>query len=260
MIQLKKGKYKIYHILGKKIGCTTNIKKRVQQEQGYKPGEYDILYETDDIVEASEAERNLQKELKYKTDIKLYKDLFRKKMNKHSSSQATTTFKISPNNINAEFLKDITLELSEGIYELNNEDYIDWILNNVHASQFGPGTCYIYNKAFTKAFKSNVHAIYETGTSSFNKIRNWARDRNLYQKGDSKTQYVKLMEEAGELAQALLKQDKVEIKDAIGDMVIVLANLSELEGFKIEDCIDESFNVISKRTGKMVNGTFVKDE
>ena len=260
MIELKKGKYKIYHIPGVKIGCTTNVKKRVEEEQGYKPGEYDILYETDDIVEASEAERNLQKELKYKTDIKLYKDLFRKKMNKHSSSQATTTFKISPNNINAEFLKDITLELSEGIYELNNEDYIDWILNNVHASQFGPGTCYIYNKAFTKAFKSNVHAIYETGTSSFNKIRNWARDRNLYQKGDSKPQYVKLMEEAGELAQALLKQDKVEIKDAIGDMVIVLANLSELEGFKIEDCIDESFNVISKRTGKMVNGTFVKDE
>ena len=253
MIELKKGKYKIYHIPGVKIGCTTNVKKRVEEEQGYKPGEYDILYETDDIVEASEAERNLQKELKYKTDIKLYKDLFRKKMNKHSSSQATTTFKISPNDINAEFLKDITLELSEGIYELNNEDYIDWILTNVHASQFGPGTCYIYNKAFTKAFKPN-------GTSAFNKIRDWAKDRNLYQKGDSKTQYVKLMEEAGELAQALLKQNKPEIKDAIGDMVIVLANLSELEGFKIEDCINESFNVISKRTGKMVNGTFVKDE
>jgi len=253
MIELKKGKYKIYHIPGIKIGCTTNIKKRVEEEQGYKPGEYDILYETDDIVEASEAERNLQKELKYKTDIKLYKDLFRKKMNKHSSSQATTTFKISPSDINAEFLKNITLELSEGVFELNNQDYIDWILANVHASQFGPGTCYIYNKAFTKAFKSN-------GTSTFNKIRNWAKDRNLYQKGDSKTQYVKLMEEAGELAQALLKQNKPEIKDAIGDMVIVLANLSELEGFKIEDCIDESFNVISKRTGKMVNGTFVKDE
>ena len=253
MIELKKGKYKIYHIPGVKIGCTTNVKKRVEEEQGYKPGEYDILYETDDIVEASEAERNLQKELKYKTDIKLYKDLFRKKMNKHSSSQATTTFKISPSDINAEFLKDITLELPEGVYELSNENYIDWILNNVHASQFGPGTCYIYNKAFTKAFKHN-------STSAFNKIRDWAKDRNLYQKGDSKTQYVKLMEEAGELAQALLKQNKPEIKDAIGDMVIVLANLSELEGFKIEDCIDESFNVISKRTGKMVNGTFVKDE
>ena len=172
MIELKKGKYKIYHIPGIKIGCTTNIKKRVEEEQGYKPGEYDILYETDDIVEASEAERNLQKELKYKTDIKLYKDLFRKKMNKHSSSQATTTFKISPSDINAEFLKDITLELSEGVFELNNQDYIDWILVNVHASQFGPGTCYIYNKAFTKAFKSN-------GTSAFNKIRNCDNNRTF---------------------------------------------------------------------------------
>ena len=94
----------------------------------------------------------------------------------------------------------------------------------------------------------------------FNSIRHWADTRGIVQKGNDKVQYIKLMEEAGELAQALLKQDKVEIKDAIGDMVIVLANLSELEGFKIEDCIDESFNVISKRTGKMVNGTFVKDE
>ena len=252
-LKLKSGKYKIYHIPGIKIGCTTNIKKRVEEEQGYKPGEYDILYETDDIVEASEAERNLQKELKYKTDIKLYKDLFRKKMNKHSSSQATTTFKISPQDINAEFLKGIELELPEGNFKLTNEDYIEWILQNVQSSQFGPSTCYIYNKAFTKEFAKN-------NISSFNKIRDWAKERNLYQKGDSKTQYVKLMEEAGELAQALLKQNKSEIKDAIGDMVIVLANLSELEGFKIEDCIDESFNVISKRTGKMVNGTFVKDE
>ena len=174
-------------------------------------------------------------------------------MNKHSSSQATTTFKISPQDINAEFLKGIELELPEGNFKLTNEDYIEWILQNVQSSQFGPSTCYIYNKAFTKEFaKDNI--------SSFNKIRDWAKQRNLYQKGDSKTQYVKLIEEAGELAQALLKQNKPEIKDAIGDMVIVLANLSELEGFKIEDCIDESFNVISKRTGKMVNGTFVKDE
>ena len=46
---VSKGKYKVYHILGKKIGCTTNIQKRVVEEQGFKPGEYDILFETDDI-------------------------------------------------------------------------------------------------------------------------------------------------------------------------------------------------------------------
>ena len=60
---IKKGKYKIYHIPGKKIGCTTNIKKRVEQEQGYKPGEYEILYETNNISEASKAEKALQKDL-----------------------------------------------------------------------------------------------------------------------------------------------------------------------------------------------------
>ena len=82
----------------------------------------------------------------------------------------------------------------------------------------------------------------------------------MYDKGNSHTQYVKLQEEAGELAKALLKNDKPEIIDAIGDIVVVLTNLSHLKGYKIEDCIDSAYNVISERTGKMVNGTFVKDE
>ena len=63
---VSKGKYKVYHILGKKIGCTTNIQKRVVEEQGFKPGEYDILFETDDIKKAADAERQLQKDLGYK--------------------------------------------------------------------------------------------------------------------------------------------------------------------------------------------------
>jgi NTP pyrophosphatase (non-canonical NTP hydrolase) len=87
----------------------------------------------------------------------------------------------------------------------------------------------------------------------------WAKDRGLYDKGNSHTQYVKLMEEAGELAQAILKQDKPEIQDAIGDMVVVLTNLAELEGFTIEDCIDSAYTEISMRRGKMLNGTFVKE-
>ena len=75
-VTLQNGKYKIYHIPGKKIGCTTNVEKRVQLEQGYKPGEYEILFETDDIKEASDAERTLQQDLGYKVDIKPYKELF----------------------------------------------------------------------------------------------------------------------------------------------------------------------------------------
>jgi len=71
---------------------------------------------------------------------------------------------------------------------------------------------------------------------------------------------MKLQEEAGELAKALLDQDKEEIMDAIGDMVVVLTNLAHLQGFEIEECIDSAYNVIAARTGKMINGTFVKDE
>ena len=82
----------------------------------------------------------------------------------------------------------------------------------------------------------------------------------MYKKGDSKTQYIKLQEEAGELAKALLKNDKAEIQDAIGDMIVVLTNLAYMENLNVEECIAEAYAVISKRTGKMINGTFVKDE
>ena len=67
------------------------------------------------------------------------------------------------------------------------------------------------------------------------------------------------MEEAGELGRALLKDDIEQQIDAIGDMVVVLTNLSELIDVPIEECIESAYEVISKRTGKMVNGTFVKD-
>ena len=67
------------------------------------------------------------------------------------------------------------------------------------------------------------------------------------------------MEEAGEVGRAILKEDTAEIIDGIGDMVVVLTNLAELNGVSIEDCIQEAYNVIAKRTGKMINGTFVKN-
>ncbi len=93
----------------------------------------------------------------------------------------------------------------------------------------------------------------------FQKIRDWADERGLYDKGDTKTQFCKLMEEAGELGRAILKDNQVEFVDAIGDMVVVLTNMAHLGGTSIETCIDEAYEVIAKRTGKMVNGTFVKD-
>jgi len=259
MIELKKGKYKIYHIPGIKIGCTTNVQKRVIEVQGYKPGEFEILFETDNVAEASRAEKQLQEDLGYKVDRKLYKDLFRKNMNKHSSSPTTTTFKTSTKELDAKFLADLEIETQYGAFKLDSTDKIDWVISNVHNSQFGPNSCYIYNKAMAEAgeFKTLTKPV--LSDNIFEDIRQWANDRGLYDKGNAKTQLIKLYEESGELSQALLKDDKAGIIDAIGDSVVVLTNLAYLVGTNIEDCIGAAYNEISNRTGKMINGTFVKD-
>ena len=95
--------------------------------------------------------------------------------------------------------------------------------------------------------------------NEFQPIRDWAEQKGILKEGDARTQYVKLQEESGELAKALLDNDQEEVIDAIGDMVVVLTNLAHLNNVNIETCIASAYNVISKRTGKMVNGTFVKD-
>jgi NTP pyrophosphatase (non-canonical NTP hydrolase) len=94
---------------------------------------------------------------------------------------------------------------------------------------------------------------------TFKKIRRWAKQRNIYEHGDEKTQYIKLQEELGELARAILKKDRNEFIDAIGDSVIVLTNLAEMKNIKIENCIKAAYNEIKNREGKMINNTFVKN-
>lgn len=96
--------------------------------------------------------------------------------------------------------------------------------------------------------------------NEFETIRYWATIRGLYSKGDIKTQFVKLNEEVGELAKAILKEDEKEKIDALGDIFIVLVNLSKMCGYNLEDCINSAYNEIKNRKGKMQNGTFKKEE
>ena len=96
-------------------------------------------------------------------------------------------------------------------------------------------------------------------TLEFEPIRDWAENKGILTNGDPKTQCIKLFEEAGELSKAILKNDDEEFMDAIGDCVVVLTNLAKLKGYNIEDCINSAYTVIANRTGKMQNGTFVKD-
>ena len=98
-----------------------------------------------------------------------------------------------------------------------------------------------------------------TCKSQFDLIREWADERGLYENGDTKTQALKLVEEVGETCRAILKEDFEEVVDGIGDCVVVLVNLAELQGVSIEACIEAAYEEIKGRKGKMVNGTYKKD-
>ena len=94
--------------------------------------------------------------------------------------------------------------------------------------------------------------------NKFDLIRDWAKQKGILDKGDQKTQTVKLLEEAGEIAKAILKSDTAEIKDGIGDVVVVLTSLAYLSNLSIEDCISSAYEVIKSRQGLIVDGDFQK--
>jgi len=249
--------YYLYHIPGKKIGVTRNLNTRVTLMQGYKEGEYEVLEQSDDIDFISDREIELQKSYGYKVDRKLYKNLF-KKMNINATEQ-TSTFPCPANKLKGHLMDNIGLswETLHGKFEINSTT-IPWIVHNAKTSMYNNERCYIYNKAYYEAFVAEP-ATEVTGATVFDSIRDWADKRGIYDSGDTKTQFVKLMEEVGELGKAILKDDKDEFVDAIGDCIVVLTNLSHLGGFDVEHCISSAYNEISNRTGSMVNGTFVKD-
>ncbi len=251
--------YYLYHIPGKKIGVTRNLKNRVTLLQGYKETEYEVLEQSDDIDYISDREIELQKSYGYKRDRTLYKNLFKLNM-KVNPTEQTSTFPVPINKLKGNLLDNLGMEWKTPSYSFKLEkEHVPWILANARTSMFNDNRSYIYNKAFYEAFFNPKHTPEPYPLPSrFDLIRKWAAERGIYDKGNSHTQYVKLQEEAGELAKALLEENMLEIVDAIGDMVVVLTNLAELNGVHIEDCIDVAYKEIANRKGKMENGTFVK--
>ena len=273
----KKIEYYLYHIPGKKIGVTRDLISRVVDQQGYGLDEIEVLDQSSDIDYISDRELELQQSYGYRVDRQKYKDLYinRIKLNKMkiNATEQTSTFPIPLNKLKGRLMDELGREWETlyGKFQVS-KDTIEWLVNNAKTSMYDANRCYIYNKAFFEKFvnakkndyneylqqKFNQHA--QDNEDRFDKIRTWASDRGLYDKGDTKTQFAKLMEESGELARAVLKDDKVEFVDAIGDMVVVLTNLAYLGGTNIEHCIDSAYEVIRKRSGNMVNGTFVKND
>ena len=301
--------YYLYHIPGKKIGITKDLKKRVEEQQGYKPSEYAVIMKTDNIDYISEQEIYLQKFYGYRVDMTPYNKLNcnKNKLNKMkvNVTEQTTTFPCPVNKLKGQLMDNIglTWETDHADFVIN-EYSIKWIMANVKTSMFDKERSYVYNKAFARfydnhdAYGFNIHG--ENGIDQYNGktlagglspdrvpeccdeynpcacksepefarrpkqktqfdlIREWADERGLYENGDTKTQALKLVEEVGETCRAILKEDDNEIVDGIGDCVVVLVNLAELQGVSIELCIAAAYEEIKGRKGKMANGTYVK--
>jgi len=288
--------YYIYHIPGKKIGVTTNLKNRVEDQQGYGPGEYEILARRHDISEAAKYEAIYQRMYGYPVDMIPYDKLNcnKNKLNMNINiTEQTTTFPCPVNKLKGQLMDNIgmTWETDHGIFFIN-EYSIKWIMANVKTSMFNDQRSYVYNKAFARFYDNHqTHDYPSNGRDQYNGktlagglspervpeccdkynpcnckpyyqfdlIRDWAEERGLYANGDPKTQALKLVEEVGETCRAILKEDYEEVVDGIGDCVVVLTNLAELMDVNIEDCIAAAYEEIRNRKGKMVNGTFKKD-
>jgi NTP pyrophosphatase (non-canonical NTP hydrolase) len=87
----------------------------------------------------------------------------------------------------------------------------------------------------------------------------WAQQKGIFEKGTPIAQAGKTMEECTELMVAVAFDNKEEIKDALGDILVTIIIQAEMQGMSLIDCLESAYNIIAKRTGKMVDGKFVKD-
>ena len=222
--------YYLYHIPGKKIGVTRDLKERVERQQGYEPGEYGVIMSTEDIDLVSRLELKLQEGFGYRVDEVPYNKLkFNNNNMNINITEMTTTFPCPVNKLKGQLMdnKGMSWETEYGNCVITDKS-IGWIMDNVKTSQYTQDRCYIYNKAFARWFDNNdahnyhgldnakqmneveqkrngtlTGALSPTGirqekrcgtcpeNSMFELIRQWAEERGLYDKGDPKTQYIK---------------------------------------------------------------------
>ena len=88
-------------------------------------------------------------------------------------------------------------------------------------------------------------------------IAQWHRDRNLIEGSTDKDQYLKLIQEAGELSDSLCKEK--DIRDDVGDMMVVLINIMVRNNLTMKECLAVAYDDIKDRKGKMIDGIFVKE-
>lgn len=147
-----------------------------------------------------------------------------------------------------------------GDYEIT-KDSISWIMLN---GDIYDGNKFFFNNLGLIKYLANVELDdlksepNDDNKTVFDDIREWGYRKGIIQNSTKEKQFIKLLEEVGELSSAIQNNNDVELKDAIGDIVVVLTLMAEMEVYQIEGCIKSAYNVIKDRKGSMENGVFVK--
>lgn len=108
-----------------------------------------------------------------------------------------------------------------------------------------------------------VQHINKTQNMTFEELHEaviqWANDRNMISPKNTSRQYMKVSEELGELAEGINKNNREQVEDSLGDILVTLIILAQDLNFDLLDCLNSAYNVIKDRKGKTINGVFVKE-
>lgn len=91
-------------------------------------------------------------------------------------------------------------------------------------------------------------------------VEAWAEEKGILEKGIPIKQALKTQEECLELCNAILDNNRDEISDALGDILVTIIIQAKMQGMTLESCLEGAYNIISKRKGVMIGGQFVKDK
>lgn len=129
----------------------------------------------------------------------------------------------------------------------------------IYTKNDGKTDCFTYPLCevdYLESYEGATHTMQEL----LPLIQQWFVDRGI-DEGDGNGQIEKLQEEVEELVDAHEYGDSFEVRDEVGDIMVVLIGYCLQTGLDIVHCLDGAYNEIKDRTGKVnKNGVFVKDE
>lgn len=136
-----------------------------------------------------------------------------------------------------------------------------------------------FENAFNKMLEREESMKYEELSKL---VIDWGQDKGIFNKSTPLRQLDKTQEELDETRRALQKLNdfdyqadlmesigvptpteeniRAEVKDGIGDMLVTIILLAKMVDMDTVDSLNAAYDVIKSRTGKMVNGQFVKDK